>query len=226
MECWASSLGDCAGGQSGEHLWSKCLFDGKLVTLKGYDWCANDWRTIPVSQLTANILCRHHNQTLSEVDAEAKQFKHALLHATDPKSESRQRHIQLNGRRFGRWLCKTHCNQQAQSKQPPCDDFVQHCFRRSTRRKVRFFVTTTGQLEPNSKHFRYRPYYHGEDVICAVRFFGFPWFASNVDLSTIGPLRLGKGELLDSHDFLEAPESIESDVFGEKCTIVIRWNRA
>jgi len=81
-ECWANCLGDCNQGMSQEHLVSECLYDGE-IKVKGLPWCKDTLKTIRIETLTAPLLCRYHNQTLSEVDKAAKQTLNTLREACD-----------------------------------------------------------------------------------------------------------------------------------------------
>ena len=73
MECWAHELGDCRGGQSGEHHVSASLFPTtKVLLVKGFPWCMDEHKTVGLPSLTANILCRHHNSALSPFDEAAR----------------------------------------------------------------------------------------------------------------------------------------------------------
>jgi hypothetical protein len=68
--CWASALGDCSGRISGEHVFSKGLFAGKLVTISGSPWSLGGIKTIGVKGLESHVLCEKHNSLLSPVDVE------------------------------------------------------------------------------------------------------------------------------------------------------------
>ena len=68
IRCWASAHSLCGGGQSHELLISKGLFESKMTTVQGFDWCPNEPVTVSVANLTANILCRQHNSLSSLVD--------------------------------------------------------------------------------------------------------------------------------------------------------------
>jgi hypothetical protein len=68
--CWAEILGGCDGPLTGEHLFSKGLFSGKSVQVQGDIWKTTKLKSIGVNSLTANILCRAHNNALSIVDDE------------------------------------------------------------------------------------------------------------------------------------------------------------
>jgi hypothetical protein len=67
--CWASVLGDCGGGISGEHVLSACVFDGPEVLVHGLPWSAEGEKKIPPKRLVGNVLCKRHNERLSAVDS-------------------------------------------------------------------------------------------------------------------------------------------------------------
>jgi hypothetical protein len=67
---------------SQEHLVSECLYEGE-IRVKGLPWCKETEKTMRIETLTAPFLCRHHNQSLSEVDGAAKQTLGALREACD-----------------------------------------------------------------------------------------------------------------------------------------------
>jgi hypothetical protein len=110
--CWAAILGGCDGPLTGEHLFSKGLFSGKSVQVQGSPWKATKPKLIGVSSLTANILCREHNNALSTVDHEGirafraiRRFeeilslRQALTDATDLLHDA-------NGLLLERWFLK------------------------------------------------------------------------------------------------------------------------
>lgn len=109
MDCWASSLGDCAGGPSREHVISDGIFDGEVVTAFGLSWCKDTPKTVGLSRAVAKILCRHHNHALSPYDAEARKLSRFLSENVldHPLAAAR---ITLNGGLLERWALKTLTN--------------------------------------------------------------------------------------------------------------------
>src|SRR5215467_7599163 len=71
MDCWAEALEDCSAEPSKEHLITAALFSGGSVTVKGLHWCRSSPRRIGVSAFSRQMLCKRHNNELSEVDNEA-----------------------------------------------------------------------------------------------------------------------------------------------------------
>ena len=119
MKCWASSRGDCAGRQSGEHIVSAGIYDGPTVFVRGYPWCRTV-KEIGLDRATAKILCEHHNNTLSPVD-DAGIAAFDTLQEMFRLQDVRRRHkpstgrwtlveSEIDGLGFERWLLKTTIN--------------------------------------------------------------------------------------------------------------------
>lgn len=116
--CWASCLNDCGGGISREHFFSECLFKGQSVFVQGFDWCMDKPKEIRIETLTGKILCKHHNERLSELDSSAC----AALETIKESDRMRHQRIQMphinwafkqfniDGRKFERWFLKTLLN--------------------------------------------------------------------------------------------------------------------
>ena len=139
--CWASILGGCAGGITGEHVVSECLFE-KTVRLRGLNWCANEFRTVGVKSLVANCLCGHHNSSLSPCDTEAKRFQEAIRWlASDfdplaPFNDTRR----LSGFLFAKWLAKTACNFAVWSNRQPPPALVRYAFAAQDDADIRVYL--------------------------------------------------------------------------------------
>ena len=71
--CWATSLEDCEGKISREHLVSQSLFPEGNITVSGLHWCKDGPKTVGLAALTGKILCQKHNSELSELDTTVKQ---------------------------------------------------------------------------------------------------------------------------------------------------------
>lgn len=118
MKCWASELGGCGGGQSGEHLISANIWSGPSIDVQGFAWCKNEPRRIGVPSLTANILCRMHNSALSPVDvAGGVAFSHLGSAASLATARSRIPHVnwllqcfRIDGPMLERWFLKSLIN--------------------------------------------------------------------------------------------------------------------
>jgi hypothetical protein len=116
--CWASCLGECAGGTSGEHLVSQALFPDDKITVQGMSWCLKEPKTIGLASLTGNILCRKHNSDLSSLDDTVKDTFEKLREAMELsalRSEERStswifRRFEINGPLLESWFLKTFIN--------------------------------------------------------------------------------------------------------------------
>jgi hypothetical protein len=128
--CWASVLGDCSGGLSGEHIITASLFLGDSIGVKGLPWCREGHRFIGNASYTASILCRRHNSELSPVDdAGALAFATFRTMASIYKNRSGMLRYGLWCGRFDvmeqrvdgpgleRWLLKTLINMELAGKQ-------------------------------------------------------------------------------------------------------------
>lgn len=71
MECWAATLGTCAGGSSREHYITDGVFEGEMINAFGLPWCSDEPLSIELAAATARILCKRHNKALSDFDNEA-----------------------------------------------------------------------------------------------------------------------------------------------------------
>ncbi len=107
MTCWASSLGNCGGGPSREHIISKSQFDEDSITMHGLPWCKEP-KTVGFASLVAKNLCADHNHALSPVDNEMRRFKEALK--TIMRSPKLPVRVELDARLIERWLLKTTIN--------------------------------------------------------------------------------------------------------------------
>jgi len=119
MLCWASTLGSCQGGQSGEHIVSAAVFSTQTIAVSGPIWRAEQPKLIGLASATANILCSAHNSQLSPVDEAAGQAIRALRSFME--AQGLRQHLsgrswtgvlrsKLNGPLFERFLIKTLVN--------------------------------------------------------------------------------------------------------------------
>lgn len=146
-DCWASSLGNCGGGSSREHLASKGLFVSTHVTVEGFPWCRGSAKTIGIESLTSKILCRDHNAALSALDSAASEAFDALRQQTKlcneraalpPGKPITTEHFYIDAQKLERWLLKTLLNLSYQGRFKigtsgteigiPPDDLVRICF--------------------------------------------------------------------------------------------------
>jgi hypothetical protein len=110
--CWANVLDDCDGPLSAEHLISVAIFaaaDGmpnnrkgrlaRQVTVQGGHHLPDG--QMPVRDLTADILCRHHNTSTSDLDEVGGRFARAIENWNTTKCErSWLRQITWNRRTY------------------------------------------------------------------------------------------------------------------------------
>lgn len=101
---------------------SRGLFEGPSVRVQGFRWCRDEAKTIGRDSLTVNILCKTHNEMLSDTDATAGRLQTALvqimkrnrdrLHAIKHFGTKRFRveEYRVNGVLFERWAIKTAVN--------------------------------------------------------------------------------------------------------------------
>jgi|GEM_PF-6248237 hypothetical protein len=105
--CYAGILGDCDGnGLTAEHYISKNILKeiGNNFLLRGFPWLPPEGKEIGINSMTANILCKRHNNALSSLDTEAgklfKCIKDIILETT------KQKFYSFNGYDIERWLIK------------------------------------------------------------------------------------------------------------------------
>jgi hypothetical protein len=116
--CWASSISECDGKLSREHLISKSLFLTNVITVKGYPWCKDEEITIGLPNLTSKVLCQKHNKLLSEVDklgATAFSILRDISKLSNIRSKIKPRRWnikrnRINGFILERWFLKTLIN--------------------------------------------------------------------------------------------------------------------
>ena len=117
-KCWAASRGDCSEKMSGEHIVSAGLFLSETVTVKGFDWCRDEARTIGLSRLTKKVLCDKHNNALAQVDEAGIEVFDAFRQSTrlqnvrsgmEPR-RWRVSRFKVDGTQLERWFLKTLIN--------------------------------------------------------------------------------------------------------------------
>ena len=116
--CWAASLGDCGGKLSREHTISECLFPSGKVTVRGFNWCGNEPKTIGVGRLVGKILCERHNNRLSELDSEMLKCFESIRESARLNDVRRGlghsiwtiKRFKVDGRLLERWFLKTLIN--------------------------------------------------------------------------------------------------------------------
>lgn len=114
-KCWASPSGGCGGGWSKEHYFSEALLEGNTVKVWGMEWNNGAIVEIPKSKAMAGILCKKHNEELSELDQSIKQIKDAFkafYRIASERFENKHVHGEyiIDGSMFERWILKTTIN--------------------------------------------------------------------------------------------------------------------
>lgn len=214
--CWAYKIGGCDGPITGEHIVSSAQLPDR-VTLKGLHWCQEEFKTVGRSSCVANVLCRRHNNMLSDVDAEATRFKKFLplffsTRKAGKKLTVSDRFHTVNGTLFARWLCKTYCNMVASGKREPSNDFVCYAMKSPTARRMYFCVPAAigKSLQARAEDFTCREFYTPDGVVLACfSFWGFQWLAANAAIDeSAAPLLRDAGVTASPSQLLDRPHSI------------------
>lgn len=132
-KCWAHSLGDCSGGMSGEHVFSNSIFKAGCscpILITGVKRIRQGQPTRGAEK--SNVLCRHHNSTLSPLDSVIGAI--ARFEA-QVNNESFTDPLFIEGELLERWLLKTLVNVSAAGwisadKPHPSDNIVRMIFGR------------------------------------------------------------------------------------------------
>lgn len=230
MQCWAKQLGGCAGGMTREHYFSKSLYSGNAITLKGLHWCRTDPVTISISDATANVLCQRHNGSLSDYDMEASKFQDSIaqLDRTSFQTNSRKMQsplmrIELSGVRLSRWLTKTHCNLRAVARRAVEARFVAHSFG-DLNHALRFYVHEAVNLEFNNGSVWCQDCWDDEgNVVWFVRLAGLLWIASTIELAELGDEVPVNNQWYSVQQFYERPNELKAtQVTGESEPVTSR----
>lgn len=121
--CYLRGTKDCSTDISGEHYMSASILrqisfvqggDGVGVTVRGMPWQKPEQsQTLSVKNLTANILCKRHNEALAPLDQEAGIFFSTLqkiFAAIDSKRVYRKLSLDLvSGSAIEQWMLKVAC---------------------------------------------------------------------------------------------------------------------
>lgn len=117
--CWAEALGDCAGPITGEHVVSRAVFTEDHVTVKGFRWCRDEPRQIGLNSLTVNVLCAHHNNTLTSLDDAAGDAMRVFRESLKTSERNKRlmpwvlptvKRFRLDAALLERWMLKTSLN--------------------------------------------------------------------------------------------------------------------
>lgn len=116
MGCYLGITMDCSEKISAEHPVSKSVLQqlGEKVRISGADWLKEgEYLETTAGNLTAKVLCKRHNESLSPLDSEAGIFFEALVAAsTDLKRKTLSRkpivHL-VSGEALELWMLKLAC---------------------------------------------------------------------------------------------------------------------
>jgi hypothetical protein len=102
--CYAANLGGCKPPISSEHFISRGILEqiGPKILIDGLPW-AGKQVALPATSLGSNVLCKHHNSLLSDVDVEAASMFRC---AKDVREGKRFGEILLDGDKIERWSLK------------------------------------------------------------------------------------------------------------------------
>jgi hypothetical protein len=118
VKCWAKSLGNCSNKQSVEHYVSANLFDNGEVSLRGFTWCPDEFKTIGIGRAGGKVLCKFHNTALKQLDdaaGEVQQTFRAMAAVRKNRADTldllgpRQfvtRRYEIDGSLLERWAIK------------------------------------------------------------------------------------------------------------------------
>jgi hypothetical protein len=127
--CWASTLGECSGRISQEHIVSKGCFADTEIGVKGLPWCPQKPRLIRIEKFTDDILCTAHNSSLSSVDeAGVSAFRaiKSIARMNAARADMKRflswehfqvEHYEVDGPLLERWFLKTLINMELTGKQ-------------------------------------------------------------------------------------------------------------
>jgi len=101
-KCWAETLGECGGPITSEHIVTKALL-GRRVRVAGQTggWLDAGAAEISIRKLTANILCRSHNNELGRTaDHSARRLLDYFRASQRPMVSARVKHFETPGIRI------------------------------------------------------------------------------------------------------------------------------
>src|SRR5690349_6272998 len=106
-KCYLRDTRSCSDVISGEHLISENalrVLDDTGICIGGFPWMGKDEvKQIGFSGLTANRLCKSHNNALSSLDAAAGRFFRAIKDCDVKADEGPQHHL-MSGHDIERWF--------------------------------------------------------------------------------------------------------------------------
>jgi hypothetical protein len=112
-KCYLRDTQNCSEQASGEHVVSATILRqlGDSILVSGMPWLApGQTMSLTVNNLTANILCKRHNETLSPLDTEAGRFfstlETALIDFRAKKISRRPFYDLFSGSTLELWMLK------------------------------------------------------------------------------------------------------------------------
>lgn len=119
-KCFARALNDCSAEITKEHFISEAVLklintDGKAMKISGPRWLKKgEERRVSISSMSAHILCKRHNNSLSLLDNIGKRFFQFVL-GINLQSDI----LLINGFEIERWMLKLLCGQIASNWHSP-----------------------------------------------------------------------------------------------------------
>lgn len=194
-KCWAKKLGNCVDSISREHIISRGLFESEKIKVKGLPWCKKQEKEIGLSSLTSKMLCKKHNNQLSQVDEEgARAFStfRKMMRITKVRRKIKMKNPNLleyyiDGKLFERWFLKTLINICYNTEYPigsdsdqlgyPSKRLVEIAFgeKEFSGNSGLYFVIKEGHIIDSGDFVYFAPLYYGEKYICGgmFKFMGF-----------------------------------------------------
>jgi hypothetical protein len=194
--CYASDLGDCAGGISREHYFSKAMtgaIPAKEFNMGGFPWQKpGEFSSLTSDALTAKVLCRKHNEALSPLDAVAGSFFRTVYASTRGGIQDLipldELCFEFDGRVIERWLLKVLCGVLASGNHSGSNRSVPRAWievlyeRRSWPEFEFYLLDKAGYTVPEHNHFKFEFYRKSpQDIIEGVTCY-FMWYYMSLSL--------------------------------------------
>lgn len=116
-KCYASELANCSSQISREHFISEGVLelagDDGFIEMRGLAWQPiGERKRLSTSNLAANVLCKRHNEGLSDIDSVGKDLFETLLYVNKGFSRGDgegEEAFLFNGHNVELWMLKTLC---------------------------------------------------------------------------------------------------------------------
>ena len=122
-KCYASSTKKCSKKITREHFIShnilKELVYERGVKITGVPWIDYEtWKVLPTESLASKILCKNHNQALSDLDAQMGRFFRTILDFDEDfnRDAPKEELAVFSGEDIEKWMLKTVCAMVASSQ--------------------------------------------------------------------------------------------------------------